>query len=179
MVGSSSKEEPTVMKAPTVATRCPARDAREHVAQGSHFSLAAFLPRRGLGGAAQQNSDCRIGGAARTRVARKAAEPALSIAKGPECVPCATSQVPISFSRTPMSARPFAVGGRLAVPSVYIAAEPRSVARRSRNQLVARPSWPCRSRAGRPCHNVGAPLVGALASTVPKRRGGTRPAPTS
>jgi hypothetical protein len=35
-----------------------------------------------------------------------------------------------------MSARPSAVGGRLAVPSVYIAAEPRS---------------------------VGAPLVGALA----------------
>ena len=35
-----------------------------------------------------------------------------------------------------MSARPFAVGGRLAVPSMYIAAEPR---------------------------RVGAPLVGALA----------------
>jgi hypothetical protein len=30
----------------------------------------------------------------------------------------------ISFSWTAMSARPFAVGGRLAVPSVYIAAEP-------------------------------------------------------
>jgi hypothetical protein len=70
-----------------------------------------------------------------------------------------------------MSAGPFTVGGRLAVPSVYIAAEPRSAARRSRNQIVARPSWPCRSRAGRPCHNVGAPLVGALKSAMPTGEG--------
>jgi len=93
--------------------------------------------------------------------------------------PCATTRVQISFCWTPMSARPSAVGGRLAVPSVYIAAEPGSVARRSRNQIVAPPSWPCRSRAGRPCHNVGAPLVGALKSARPTVRAGTRPAPTS
>ncbi len=93
--------------------------------------------------------------------------------------PCAPTRLQISFSWTPMSARPFAVGGRLAVPSVYIAAEPGSAARRRRNQIVARPSWPCRSRAGRPCHNVGAPLVGALASAMPTGRAGTRPAPTS
>ena len=37
---------------------------------------------------------------------------------------CATTRVQIPFSLTPMSARPFAVGGRLAVPSAYIAAEP-------------------------------------------------------
>ena len=36
----------------------------------------------------------------------------------------ATTRVQISFSWSPMSARPFAVGGRLAVPSAYIAAEP-------------------------------------------------------
>ena len=59
-----------------------------------------------------------------------------------------------------------------------IAAEPGSVARRSRNQIVARPSWPCRSRAGPrwigagcPCHNVGAPLVGALKSARPTGEG--------
>ncbi len=66
--------------------------------------------------------------------------------------PCATTRVQITFSWPPTSARPFAVGGRLAVPSVQIAAEPGRVARRSRNQIVARPSWPCRSRAGWPCH---------------------------
>jgi hypothetical protein len=67
-----------------------------------------------------------------------------------------------------------------------IAAEPGSVARRSRNQIVARPSWPCRSRAGPrwigagcSCHNVGAPLVGALKSAGLTGRAGTRPAPTS
>ena len=32
---------------------------------------------------------------------------------------------------------------------------------------------------GRPCHNVGAPLVGARKSAVPTGRAGTRPAPTS
>ena len=132
---------------------------REHGAQGSHSSLAAFPPRRGFGGAA------------RTRSAGKAA--------APESGPCVTTRVQTSFSWTPMSARPFAVGGRLALPSVYIAAEPGSVARRSRNQIVARPSWPCRSRAGRRCHNVGAPLVGALKSAMPTGRAGTRPAPTS
>jgi len=36
----------------------------------------------------------------------------------------ATTWVQISFSWSPMPARPFAVGGRLAVPSVYIAAQP-------------------------------------------------------
>src|SRR5208337_1395772 len=36
----------------------------------------------------------------------------------------ATTRVQIPFSWTPMSARPFALGGRLAVPSAYIAAEP-------------------------------------------------------
>jgi len=50
-----------------------------------------------------------------------------------------------------MSARPFAVGGRLAVPSVHIAAEPRS---------------------------VGAPLVGALASQ-PQRGDLTQPRPAA
>ena len=45
---------------------------------------------------------------------------------------------------TPMSTRPFAVGGRLAAPSVCIAAEPRS---------------------------VGAPLVGALGSAMPTGEG--------
>jgi len=66
--------------------------------------------------------------------------------------PCATTRVQISFCWTPMSARPSAVGGRLAVPSVYIAAEPGS---------------------------VGAPFVGALKSAMPTGRAGTRPAPTS
>jgi hypothetical protein len=38
--------------------------------------------------------------------------------------PLGAQRVEISFSWTPMSARPFAVGGRLAVPCAYIAAEP-------------------------------------------------------
>jgi hypothetical protein len=147
------------------------KHARKDVAQGSHSSLAAFPPRRRLGGAARENSDYLVSGAARSRTAGRAA--------GPESGPCATTRAQISFSWTPMSSRPCAVRGRLAVPYVYIAAEPGSVARRSRNQTVARPSWPCRSRAGRPCHNVGAPLVGALKSAMPTGRAGTRPAPTS
>ena len=88
------------------------KHARRDVAQGSLSSLAAFPPRRGLGGAAHENSDYLVCGAAGTRTAGKAA--------GPECGPCATTRVQISFSWTPMSARPFAVGGRLA-------AEPRRV----------------------------------------------------
>ncbi len=98
---------------------CMGKHARKDVAQGSHSSLAAFPPRRGFDGAPPENSDYLVGGAARTRTAGKAA--------GPECGPCATTQVQISFSWTPMSARPSAVGGRLAAPSVYSAAEPRWV----------------------------------------------------
>jgi hypothetical protein len=82
-------------------------------------SLAAFPPRRELAGTAPRNSDYLVGGAARTRTAGKGA--------GPECGPCATTRVQISFSWTLIFARPCAVGGRLAVPSVYIAAEPRGV----------------------------------------------------
>ena len=66
--------------------------------------------------AGRGNSEYPGSGAARTRTAGKAA--------GPESGPCATIRVQIPFSWTPMSARPFAAGGRLAVPSVYIAAEP-------------------------------------------------------
>ena len=56
-------------------------------------------------------------------------------------------------------------------PSGYVAAEPGSGARRSRNQIAARSSWPCRSRAGRPRHKVSAPLVGALAPAMPTGEG--------
>jgi len=58
------------------------RHAKRNVAQGSLSSLAAFLPCRGFGGAAHENWDYPICGAARTRSARKAA--------GPERGPCAT-----------------------------------------------------------------------------------------
>ncbi len=58
------------------------RHARENVAQGSRSSLAAFPPRRGFGGAAYENSDYLVGGAATTRTAGKAA--------GPEGGPSAT-----------------------------------------------------------------------------------------
>jgi hypothetical protein len=112
-VGSSSKEKLKLTRGrrgDTVATRCPARHARKEVAQGSLSSLAALLPRRGFGGAAHDNSDYLVGGAARTRAAGRAA--------GPDRGPCATR------TSTAMSARPFAVGGWLAVPSAYIAAEP-------------------------------------------------------
>jgi hypothetical protein len=93
--------------------------AIKDVAQGSLSSLAAFPPRRAFDGAAQQNPDYLVCGAARARTA--------GIAAGPDRGPCATTQVPISFSWTPMSATPFAVGGRLAVPSVCIAGDPRWV----------------------------------------------------
>ena len=56
------------------------------VAQGSLSSLAALPPRRGLGGAARENSDYLVCGAARTRTAGKAA--------GPESGPCATRPNP-------------------------------------------------------------------------------------
>ena len=74
-VGSSSKEKPTVTRGrrgDTAATRCPARYARKEVAQGSLSSLAALPPRRGLGGAARENSDYLVCGAARTHAAGKA-----------------------------------------------------------------------------------------------------------
>jgi len=45
------------------------------VAQGSLSSLAALPPRRGFGGAAHENSDYLVCGAARTRTAGKAAAP--------------------------------------------------------------------------------------------------------
>ena len=61
---------------------CIGRHARENLAQGSRSSLAAFPPRRGFGGAAYENSDYLVGGAARTRTAGRAA--------GPEGGPCAT-----------------------------------------------------------------------------------------
>ena len=118
-VGSSSKEKPTVTRGVTVATPCSAGYPRKEVAQGSLSSLAVLPPRRGLGGAARENSDYLVSGAAITRAAGKAA--------GPDRGPCATPRVQILFSWTPMFARPFAVGGRLAVPSAYLAAEPRRV----------------------------------------------------
>ena len=85
-MGSSSKEKPTVTRALTVATRCPARHARKEVAQGSLSSLAVLPPRRGFGGAARDNSDYLVSGAARTPTAGKAA--------GPESGPCATRPDP-------------------------------------------------------------------------------------
>jgi len=57
--------------------------AREDVAQGSLCSLAAFPPRGGLGGAAREHLDYFVCGAASTRTAGRAAEPALSLSKGP------------------------------------------------------------------------------------------------
>jgi hypothetical protein len=57
-------------------------ETQENVAQGSLSSLAAFPPRRGVGGAAPQNSDCLVCGAGKARTAGKAA--------GPERGPCAT-----------------------------------------------------------------------------------------
>jgi len=59
------------------------RSARKRVvAQGSLSSLAAFPMRRGFCGAAHENSDYLVCGAARSRTAGNAA--------GPECGPCAT-----------------------------------------------------------------------------------------
>jgi hypothetical protein len=88
------------------ATKCRGRKAS--VAQGSLPSLAAFPLHRAFGGAAQQNSGYLVGGAARAPNAGKGA--------GPESGHCATTKVQITFSWTPVSARPCAVGGRLAVP---------------------------------------------------------------
>ena len=85
-MGSSSKEKPTATRALTVATRCPPRHARKEVAQGSLFSLAAFPPRRGLGGAARENSDYGVCDAAKTRTAGKGA--------GPQSGPCTTRPDP-------------------------------------------------------------------------------------
>jgi hypothetical protein len=85
-VGSSSKGKPTVTRALTVASRCPARHARKEVAQGSLSSLAALPPRRGFGGVARKNSDYLVCGAATTRTAGKAA--------GPDRGPCATTPDP-------------------------------------------------------------------------------------
>ena len=92
-----------------MATRCPWRHARKEVAQGSLSSLAALRPRRGFGGAARENSDYLVCGAARTRTAGKAA--------GPNRGSCATR-------RDPDVRKAFGSRGRLAVPSAYIAAEP-------------------------------------------------------
>ena len=64
---------------PPMATRWG--ETQENVAQGSLSSLAAFPPRRGLGGAAMGNSDYLVCGAARARTAGRAA--------GPERGPCA------------------------------------------------------------------------------------------
>jgi hypothetical protein len=57
--------------------RCATRwgETQENVAQGSLSSLAAFPPRRGLGGAAMGKSDYLVCGAARARPAGRAAEP--------------------------------------------------------------------------------------------------------
>ena len=86
--------------------------ARKDVAQGSLSSLAALPPPRGL--AARR---------VRTRI--------ILLAARQEPVPLEKPQGrtagPALPGRTPMSARPFAVGGRLAVPSACIAAEPRRV----------------------------------------------------
>jgi hypothetical protein len=111
-VGLSSKGKPTVTRALTVASRCPARHARKEVAQGSLCSLAAFPSRRGF-----------EAGRVRFRIILLAArrEPA------PLEKPQGRTAGPALPGRTTMSARPFAVGGRLAVPSAYIAAEPRRV----------------------------------------------------
>ncbi len=117
--GSSSDSRFRIQGLPApagVRTAWGGPQEKKDVAQGSRFSLAALPPRRALGGAALENSDYLVCGAARARTAGKAA--------GPESGPCATTRVQISFPSTPMSKGPFAVGGRLAVPSVYIAAKP-------------------------------------------------------
>jgi hypothetical protein len=59
-----------------------ARALDKYVVQGSLSSLAAFPPRRGLGGAAQENSDYLARDAEKARAAGRAA--------GPERGPCAT-----------------------------------------------------------------------------------------
>jgi len=56
----------------------------EDAAQGSFSSPAALPPRRAFDWAAQHNSDCPVCGPAKTRTTRRAAELALSTAKGCE-----------------------------------------------------------------------------------------------
>jgi hypothetical protein len=129
-VGSSSKEMPTVTRGrPPVRLAdfhsrghrghpLPGEARKKRGSQGSLSSPSAdgrFF-HRALILAARESSDYLVSGAARTRIAGKAA--------GPESGPALPR-------RTPMSARPFAVGGRLAVPSVYIAAEPGRVGQTS------------------------------------------------
>ena len=64
----------------------PGEARKKRVAQGSLSSLAVLPPRRGFGGAARDNSDYLVSGAARTPTAGKAA--------GPESGPCATRPDP-------------------------------------------------------------------------------------
>jgi hypothetical protein len=98
---------------------------RAIVAQGSLSSLAAIQPCRDSGGAengkfsdrlaqgaARDNSDYLVCGAATTRTAGKAA--------GPDRGPCATMPPQSAFSWPRMPARPSAVGGRLAAPRFRI-----------------------------------------------------------
>jgi len=65
-----------------LVTQPHARALERYVAQGSLSSLAAFPPRRALGGAAQENSNYLACGAEKARAAGRAA--------GPERGPCAT-----------------------------------------------------------------------------------------
>jgi hypothetical protein len=76
----------TLLELVTHSSRPPERE----VAQGSLSSLAAFPPRRGLGGAAQENPDCPACGTAKTRAAGRAA--------GPEDGPCATRSLPFQLA---------------------------------------------------------------------------------
>jgi len=57
--------------------------ARKDVAQCPLYGPAAFPPRGDLGGAAREHLDYFVCGAASTRTAGRAAEPALSLSKGP------------------------------------------------------------------------------------------------
>jgi hypothetical protein len=67
-----------------IFTASHARGLEKYAAQGSLSSLAAFPPRRGLGGAAQENSDYLACGAKKARAAGTAA--------GPERGPCARGE---------------------------------------------------------------------------------------
>jgi hypothetical protein len=71
---------------------CP-REAQENVAQGSLSSLAAFPPRRGLGGAAMGSSDYPVCGAAKARTAGIAAGPESGTLRYPllHASPCAAA----------------------------------------------------------------------------------------
>ena len=95
------------------------KHARKDVAQGSHSSLDGFstAPWFGRRGPWEFGLSClRRGKNPHRWKSRRAGARALRYHAGTNL-----------FSWTPMSARPSAVGGRLAVPSVYIAAEPRWV----------------------------------------------------